>query len=114
MNFIIIIFIAIILSMVAFFVFGIRYVTRERRISWSGEVIDKNQSEWTDDNDQTTFYYILKIKLDNGKMHEVGVTKKFYDEIKIGDKLKKDLGDSRPTKFKFYERIFSLGFFSRE
>jgi len=47
-------------------------------------------------------------------MHEVGVTKKFYDEIKIGDKLKKDLGDSRPTKFKFYERIFSLGFFSRE
>ncbi|HRS47921.1 MAG TPA: hypothetical protein P5225_01425 [Candidatus Paceibacterota bacterium] len=87
-----------IVIIVLFFIFGMKYITRERRISWSGEVVDKEQSEWTDDNNKTIIDYILKVRLDDGKMHEVSVAKEFYDEVKIGDKLKKDLGTSRPTK----------------
>ena len=86
------------LVVVVFFILGMIYITRERKISWSGEVVDKEQSEWTDDNNKTIIDYILKVRLDDGKMHEVSVAKEFYDEVKIGDKLKKDLGTSRPTK----------------
>lgn len=88
---------------VMFFIFGVRHMTRERRIAWSGELIDKYQfkQEETIEGEETgrTYdVYMLKVKLDNGKTHEVAVSKEFYDEVKIGDKLKKDLGTSRPTK----------------
>ena len=91
------------LIFVAFFIFAIRYITRERRIAWSGELIDKYQFEQEEtigehDSGRTYTVYMLKVKLDNGKMHELPVSKEFYDEVKIGDKLKKDLGTSRPTK----------------
>jgi len=93
------------LIFVAFFIFAIRYITRERRISWSGELIDKYQFEQEEtsvdfehDSGKTYTVYMLKVKLDNGKTHELPVSKEFYDEVKVGDKLKKDLGTSRPTK----------------
>ena len=78
-------------------------MTRERRIAWSGELIDKYQSEQEEligenDSGKTYTVYMLKVRLDNGKTHEVAVSKEFYDEVKIGDKIKKDLGTSRPTK----------------
>ncbi len=94
MAFVIIFFLVV----VVFFIFGMRYITRERKISWSGEVVDKEQSEWTDNNDKINLSYILKVKLDDGKMHEVEVSKEFYDEVKIGDKIKKDKGTARPIK----------------
>ncbi len=94
MAFVIIFFLVV----VVFFIFGMRYITRERKISWSGEVVDKEQSEWTDNNDKINLSYILKVKLDDGKMHEVEVGKEFYDEVKIGDKIKKDKGTARPIK----------------
>ena len=81
-------------------------MTRERRIAWSGELIDKYQFEQeeisgdveNDSRGRIYTVYMLKLKLDNGKTHEVAVSKDFYNEVKIGDKLKKDLGTSRPTK----------------
>jgi len=90
MAFVIIFFLVV----VVFFIFGMRYI----KISWSGEVVDKEQSEWTDNNDKINLSYILKVKLDDGKMHEVEVGKEFYDEVKIGDKIKKDKGTARPIK----------------
>lgn len=92
-----------VLVLVVFFIFGMRYITRERRIAWSGELIDKYQFEQEEtigehDSGRMRDVYMLKVKLDNGKTHELAVSKDFYDEVKIGDKLKKDLGTSRPTK----------------
>jgi len=103
MAFGLIIFLIFLILMVVFFIFGMRYITRERRIAWSGELIDKYQFEREEtigehDSGRTYDVYMLKVKLDNGKTHELPVSKEFYDEIKIGDKLKKDLGTSRPTK----------------
>ena len=94
-----------VLIFVVFFIFGVRHMTRERRIAWSGELIDKYQFEQEEtsvdfehDSGKTYTVYMLKVKLDNGKTHELPVSKEFYDEVKVGDKLKKDLGTSRPTK----------------
>lgn len=86
------------LVMVVFFIFGVKFMTKERKLSWSGEVIDKEHSEWKEDNGKTTFYYTLKVKLDTGKTHNVSVSKEFYDDVKIGDKIKKDKGTARPIK----------------
>jgi len=66
-------------------------------------VVDKKRFEHEEligENDRGKTYsvYVLKVKLDDGKMHEIEVVKEFYDEIQIGDKIKKDLGTSRPTK----------------
>ncbi len=91
------------LVIIVFFIFGTRYITRERRIAWSGEVVDKEQFEQEEliggnDSGKTYSVYMLKVRLDNGKTHEVAVSKEFYDEVKIGDKIKKDQGTARPKK----------------
>jgi len=82
--------------------------------SWEGVVVDKGHTTrekkdeklWgtiyrTDPKKQEHFYYI-KVKIEEGKdkgeIHGIAVTPKMYEEINVGDRLRKEKGALWPRK----------------
>jgi len=67
--------------------------------TWVGEVIDKghNVKDKYDGPGEEHFYH-LKVQLENGEIHNIPATVQFYNEIKVGDKLKKEKGALWPKK----------------
>lgn len=75
--------------------------------SWEGVVVDKGhitKDKYEKDEilnrkrkKQEHFYHI-KVQLDNGKTHAIAVPAKIYEEIKVGDRLKKEKGTLWPKK----------------
>lgn len=74
-----------------------KLVLKAKNDAWIGEVIDKGHNTKRDD-DKVEHFYSLKVKLENGETHNIPATVQFYNEIKVGDKLKKDKGSLWPKK----------------
>jgi hypothetical protein len=67
--------------------------------AWVGEVIDKGHIiKDKDDSNQKEHLYHLKVQFENGEIHAIPATVQFYNEIKVGDKLKKEKGALWPKK----------------
>ena len=92
------IFFVFLVIMVLVFVLVVRRrVSGIKNSEWTGEVLEKSQTENEDDN-LNPYYYSLKVKTDDGKVRYVDVNYEFYNEVKPGDKLKKEKGTSLPKK----------------
>jgi len=66
---------------------------------WVGEVIDKSHVVKDKyDSNLKEHLYSYKVKLENGETHNIAASLEFFNQIKIGDRLKKDKGALWPKK----------------
>lgn len=87
------------LLIIGFLMLVLKLVFKAKNQSWIGEVIDKNHVERDkDDSRLKEHLYSYKVQLENGEIHNIAASREFYNEIKIGDKLKKDKGSLWPKK----------------
>ena len=87
------------LLIIGFFALVAKLVLKAKRDAWIGEEIDKNHIEkQKDDSRLKEHFYSYKVQLENGEIHNIAASPQFYNEIKIGDKLKKDKGSLWPKK----------------
>lgn len=81
------------LLILGFFLLIGKLVLKAKNDAWIGEVIDKSHVvKDKDDSNQKEHLYSYRVRLENGEEHGIAATKEFYDQLKIGDKLKKDKG----------------------
>jgi len=75
--------------------------------SWEGVVIDKGhvvKEKYKQDEilkikrKQQEHLYHIKVRLNNGEVHGIAVTPKMYEEIQVGDRLRKEKGALWPKK----------------
>ena len=82
-----------------FFLLVGKLIFKAKNQAWIGEVIDKNHVvKDKDDSQLKEHLYSYKVQLENGETHNIAASLQFYNEIKIGDRLKKDKGSLWPKK----------------
>lgn len=94
------------LLIIGFFALVAKLVLKAKADSWEGEVIDKGHHIKQTRHEitkglQTTKkenLYSIKVRLDNGEIHNIAVSSDFYQKIKVGDRLRKEKGDLWPKK----------------
>jgi hypothetical protein len=87
------------LLILGFFVLVGKLVFKAKGDSWKGEVIDKVDFEKKDDDTKRIEHLLsFKVRLDNGEVHSIATSGKFYNEVKVGDRLEKRKGELWPRK----------------
>jgi hypothetical protein len=87
------------LLILGFFMLVGKLVLKSKNDSWVGEVIDKSDFiKDKDDSNLKEHILSLKVQMENGETHSIPASRDFYNEIKVGDKLKKDKGSLWPKK----------------
>lgn len=87
------------LLILGFFLLVGKLLFKAKGETWIGEVIDKSDFvKEKDDSNLKEHILSLKVQFENGEVHSIPASSKFYNEIKIGDKLKKDKGSLWPKK----------------
>jgi len=77
----------------------VKLVVKGKNQAWIGEVIDKAHNvKDKDEGPGKEHFYSLQVRLENGEEHNIPASAEFYEEIKVGDKLKKDKGSLWPKK----------------
>ncbi|MDH7476086.1 MAG: hypothetical protein QHH09_01275 [Microgenomates group bacterium] len=90
------------LLIIGFFALVAKLFFKAKAQEWEGEVIDKGH-HIEEEKDKyglkkTHHLYSLKVRLDNGEIHNIPATADFYQKIKVGDRLKKEKGSLWPKK----------------
>ena len=89
----------IILPIVLFSISAKSKNTKLRASSWKGRLVDKDHTEWEDENSSyTNNYYTLYFETDSGNKVKINVPKDVYDTWNIGDKAEKTEGELLPKK----------------
>lgn len=87
------------LLILGFFLLVGKLIFKAKNDAWVGEVIDKNRVEKDkDDGPGKETFLSFKVQLENGEVHNIAASPKFYNEVKVGDKLKKEKGSLWPKK----------------
>lgn len=87
------------LIVAGFFLIVFKLIKKSKASHWQGKLIDKKHLQARDfDTDLMNDYYTLIFKTTEDKQIKVGVSKKVYDEYKIGDKAEKRKGELHPRK----------------
>lgn len=87
------------LLILGFFLLVGKLVLKAKNDAWVGEVIDKSHVvKDKEDSKLKEHLYSYRVRLENGEEHGIAAAKEFYDQLKIGDKLKKDKGSLWPKK----------------
>jgi len=87
------------LLILGFFLLVGKLVLKAKSDAWVGEVIDKGHNTKKDsDSKRLEHFYFYRVRLENGEEHNIATSIKFWNEIKVGDKLKKDKGSLWPKK----------------
>jgi len=73
-------------------------IKKGRDQSWTGTITKKVVNDTEDEDGHVSQIYSLNIHTDEGKDIKVGTAVKFYSEVKVGDRLKKEKGKSWPEK----------------
>jgi hypothetical protein len=96
----IIIFFAILLSLIAgFLVIVVKLVLRGKKSAWKGVLVDKlHRSREDFDTSKMEHFYTLVFKIEGDKEIKVGTSKEVWDSYTIGDKAEKKSGEFRPKK----------------
>jgi len=71
-----------------------RRVSSIKNSEWTGEVLEKSETENEDDKFHP--YYSLKVKTDDGRVRYVDVNYELYNKVKPGINLKKEKGALLP------------------
>lgn len=82
---------------ILFVAFILKGAKKVKESEWQGEVVDKIYNEKREGK-RVSGFYTLVVKGDDGITRKVAVTKKMYDECKIGDRLIKPKGALNPVK----------------
>ena len=102
-----IIFLIFVAPGIIFLFFVLKLFLKGKRDSWEGVVVDKGVVEkYKEQGDferrfhirKKEQFYHIKVKLDNGEIHSIAVGPKMYDEIQVGDRLRKEKGALWPKK----------------
>jgi len=87
------------LLIILFLGFIAKLIFKAKKDSWVGVVIDRgHNTKHDDEKGRDEHFYFLRVKLENGEEHNIPAAAEFYNEIKIGDKLKKEAGSPWPKK----------------
>jgi len=96
--------------MILFLLFIGKLFLKGKADSWEGVVVDKGhvvkekEDEdswgvvWRKGPEKQEHLYHIKVQLDNGETHAIAVTAKMYQELKVGDRLRKEKGALWPKK----------------
>jgi len=85
------------LLIILFLGFVGKLIFKAKADSWTGEIIDKGHNQKRDEG-KTEHFYFFKVKLDNGQVHNIATSIKFFNECKVGDRLEKKKGELFPKK----------------
>jgi hypothetical protein len=81
------------LLVLGLFLLVFKLVFKAKGEAWIGTVIDKGHSQKRkDDTKRMEHFYFYKVKLENGEEHNIACSAKMYEEITIGDRMKKEKG----------------------
>jgi len=85
---------------IAFLGLVIYLIARGKAQSWTGTVTNKiyNEKDKEGYTNRKEHFYSLEIKLDDGKIVHIAVDSQRYNDIKTGDRLKKEKGQNWPEK----------------
>ncbi len=87
------------LLVIGFFILVGKLIFKAKSDSWVGEVIDKGHNTKRDSSsNKIEHFYFFKVRIENGEEHNIATSQKFFNEIKVGDKLKKEKGSLWPKK----------------
>lgn len=88
-----------VLLTLGFLLLVIKLVLKAKKDEWVGTVIDKNHIvKQKDDSKQKEHLYSYKVQLENGEIHGIAASQTFFNEISVGDKLRKERGSLWPKK----------------
>jgi len=77
-------------------------VSKAKSDTWEGEVIDKTIGEhtWRDNRGNTHIEHVpyLRVRFTDGSERNIPVSPQLYNDVKIGDRLKKEKGSIAPRK----------------
>jgi hypothetical protein len=77
----------------------LKLISNAKKSSWSGTVIEKGHNTKRDfDTDRIEHFYFLKVKMEDGNIRNIGLSKEMCDKFEVGDKIKKDSGELYPKK----------------
>lgn len=77
----------------------LKLVSNAKKSAWTGEVLEKGHNTKKDDeSNRTEHFYFLKVKMSDGKVRNIGLSREICDKFKVGDKIKKDSGELYPKK----------------
>jgi len=72
---------------------------QRRDSSWKGKLVDKDHTEYEDDDSSTTRdLYTLYFETDEGQKIKLNVPYEIYNKFKVGDKVEKETGQLHPKK----------------
>jgi len=109
-----IIFLIFVAPGIIFLFFVLKLFLKGKRDSWEGVVVDKGhvvkekEDEdswgvvWRKGPEKKEHFYHIKVKIEEGKnkgeVHAIAVPPEMYEEIKVGDRLRKEKGALWPKK----------------
>ena len=88
----------------ALLVFGFLFfvgklLLKAKNDAWVGEVVDKSHvTKDKDDSNLKEHLYSLKVRMENGETHSIPASTEFFNQVQVGDKLKKEKGSLWPKK----------------
>lgn len=71
---------------------------KAKKDEWKATVIDKKVNTSLDDDGDTTEIYCVVVNTDNGIKRNIAVSRKEYDDYKVGDRIEKIKGEMKPKK----------------
>lgn len=84
---------------IPFTILIIKLISNAKKSSWQGEVLEKGHNTKKDfDSNRTEHFYFLKVKMLDGSIRNIGLSKEMCDKFSVGDKIKKDSGELYPKK----------------
>jgi len=94
--------------MILFLLLVAKLFLKGKAASWEGVVVDKGHVVREKQGqkgvilrvgqEKKEHFYHIKVQLDNGETHAIAVPAKMYEEIKVGDRLKKEKDALWPKK----------------
>lgn len=77
----------------------LKLVSNAKKSSWTGKVLEKGHNTKEDfDSGRLEHFYFLKVKMSDGNVRNIGLSREMCDKFKVGDKIKKDSGELYPKK----------------
>jgi len=84
---------------IPFLILVLKLTSNAKKSSWAGEVLEKgHNTKEDDDSKRIEHFYFLKVKMEDGTIRNIGLSKEMCDKFKVGDKIKKDSGELFPKK----------------
>lgn len=76
-----------------------KLIKKQRDIYWIGEIIDKKITQTEDfDTHRKEMNHMILVRTDAGKEVKAGLSRQMYENLSIGDRVEKKVGQLYPVK----------------